>query len=39
MFAATIFEVLFEILASIILTVTYQIADFVNLLISFFFGF
>lgn len=39
MFAATIFEVLFEVLASIILTITYQIADIVNLLISFFFGF
>jgi len=39
MFAATVFEVLFEVLASIILTITYQIADFVNILISWFFGF
>ncbi len=39
MFAVTIFEVLFEILASIILTVVYNIADFINLLIAFFFGF
>lgn len=38
-FAATIFEVLFEVLSSIILTVVYDIADFINLLVAFFFGF
>lgn len=38
MFAATIFDVLLSLISSIILKLVYQLADFVNILISWFFG-
>ncbi len=39
MFAVSIFEVILEIIGSIIVNITYAIADFINLLVLLFFGF